>query len=278
MSKTTAISLDLIRTDGGTQMRAELSEDVYLDYRDKWLAGTEFDPVVVFHDGSDYWLADGFHRYHGARHANRSSIPCDVRQGTQRDAILFATGANAAHGLRRTNADKNLAVRVLLNDTEWVSWSDVKLSEQAAVSQEFVRQIRAQLTTVVGSPAEVSKDEPRIGKDGKKRKPPKAKKKKPPKEREPGDDKPERRHLPQNQPDPNETPFDQSLAGIDWVLGTAVPRVQEYALLAETSLGGGRGDFSADRMSKAMKQVHDAFTSIRGVLANAQQKHRRKSA
>jgi hypothetical protein len=34
-------------------------------------------------------------------------------------AVLYAADANAAHGLRRTNANKRHAVTVLLDDDEW---------------------------------------------------------------------------------------------------------------------------------------------------------------
>lgn len=206
MSKTAGISLDLIRTNGGTQMRAELDQSVYFDYRDKWLAGVEFEPVDVFHDGSTYWLADGFHRFYGAREAKRSSIPARVKQGTQRDAILFAAGANAAHGLRRTNADKRQAVTTLLNDDEWVKWSDNAVAEKCHVTQPFVREVRAQLITVISSPAAKTADDPKVGRDGKSRKPRRKPMAKAPKNdaahplpippREPGEDPVEPAHKP----------------------------------------------------------------------------------
>lgn len=188
--KTTPLSLDLIRTDGGTQMRAALSQETYLDYRDKWLSGVEFDPVDVFHDGSAYWLADGFHRFHGAREAKRSSLPCRIHQGTQRDAVLFAVGANSSHGLRRTNEDKRQAVVTLLNDKEWVKWADTVIAEKCHVSHELVRTARKQLAESASSPAAQTANEPRVGKDGKSRKPPR-KSPKPKQEREPGDDPPD---------------------------------------------------------------------------------------
>lgn len=161
------LCLELILTDKGTQMRAALNDSVVADYRDQWKAGTKFDPVDVFFDGKHYYLADGFHRYFGAKHAERTSIPCYVRQGTLRDAILFAVGANQQHGLRRTNEDKRSAVQRLLNDEEWVAWSDHKIAEHAGVSQQFVSATRKELTTVVNSPAAAQADKPRTGKDGK---------------------------------------------------------------------------------------------------------------
>lgn len=43
-------------------------------------------------------------------------IKADVREGTRRDGILHAVGANATHGNRRTNEDKRRAIVILLND------------------------------------------------------------------------------------------------------------------------------------------------------------------
>ena len=48
-------------------------------------AGVKFPPVTVFYDGSDYWLADGFHRRNAAFSAELAQMECDVRQGTRED-------------------------------------------------------------------------------------------------------------------------------------------------------------------------------------------------
>lgn len=70
------------------------------------------------------------------------------------------------------------------------------------------------------------------------------------------------------------TPFDEPLAAVDWVLKVAVPKVQEHAILAEKALGSGKAGFSADRVSKLVKPIHEAFEGIRGVIAHAQKKAR----
>jgi hypothetical protein len=154
-----------------------LTQEVYLDYRDKWLAGVEFDPVDVFHDGAAYWLADGFHRFYGAREAKRASLPCRIHQGTQRDAILFACGANAEHGLRRSNEDKRNAVLSLVNDAEWGQRSTAWIAEQCLVSRPFVESCRRKPETgcnvapCSAKPEENSDSKPktvkRVGRDGK---------------------------------------------------------------------------------------------------------------
>lgn len=142
------LAISLIRTDGGTQPRAELSSDTVVEYREAMRAGSTFPPVVVFYDGAYYWLADGFHRHAAWIGLGEKKIPVDIRQGTVRDAILFSVSANAGHGLRRTNADKRRAVARLLGDDEWVKWSDREIARRCAVSHPFVMQMRASLVTV----------------------------------------------------------------------------------------------------------------------------------
>lgn len=147
----TTLTTSVLRRDGGTQSRAALNEDTVDAYAEFLRDGGSFrDPVVVFFDGTDYWLADGFHRVAAAEQANVEELPADVRQGTRRDAVLFACGANAAHGLPRTNADKRRAVETLLRDPEWSQWSDREIARTAAVSAPLVGKVRGELATVNG--------------------------------------------------------------------------------------------------------------------------------
>jgi hypothetical protein len=147
---TASLQLARIRIDGGTQARATINQPAVDDYAAAIRNRVVFPPIVVFFDGTDYWLADGFHRYHAARAAGRRSFPVEVRQGTRREAVLHSVGSNDTHGLRRTNEDKRRAVTTLLSDAEWSRWSDRAIAKRCAVSHEFVRQIRA-LTVNVDS-------------------------------------------------------------------------------------------------------------------------------
>lgn len=136
-----------IKRDGGTQMRAGLDEPTVLEYADAMRTSAgwgAFPPLVVYYDGSNYWLADGFHRWRAAweAHGSEYDAPCEVRAGTQRDAMLHAASANADHGLRRTNADKRRAVLALLQDPEWAQWSDGEIARRCKVSQPFVSGLR----------------------------------------------------------------------------------------------------------------------------------------
>ena len=49
------LKLEQIRTDGGTQPRAELREEVIADYAERMESGVTFPPVIVFFDGTNYW-------------------------------------------------------------------------------------------------------------------------------------------------------------------------------------------------------------------------------
>lgn len=142
MTAAVKLHLDRIRVDGGTQSRAALNAEAVADYAQVLEA---LPPVVVFFDGTDYWLADGFHRVAAARQVGAKKLAADVRQGTQRDAKLHSAGANANNGVRRTNADKRRAVEALLRDEEWSRWSDREVAKRAAVSQPFVGAVRAEL-------------------------------------------------------------------------------------------------------------------------------------
>lgn len=138
----TNLALTSIRLDGGTQARVAVNNEAVTEYAEALRAGAELPRVVVFFDGADNWLGDGFHRTHAYRQAGRVEIPAEVRDGTRRDAVLFACGANAEHGLRRTNADKRKAVETLLADDEWKTWSDSAIARACGVSHPFVAAIR----------------------------------------------------------------------------------------------------------------------------------------
>ena len=112
MSKTQHIAIAEIVTEG-LQTRLRIDAETVHDYANaEEKRGAVLPPVVVYHDGEKFWLADGFHRLAAARQLGRKKVAADVREGGRVDALRHALGANSAHGLRRTNADKANAVRV----------------------------------------------------------------------------------------------------------------------------------------------------------------------
>jgi len=136
------IELAKIRIDGSTQPRVELNQDTVAEYAEAYRAGEKLPPVKLFFDGSDYWLADGFHRYFAAKTAGKKSIQEDITPGSKRDAVLFSLSANSKHGLKRSNADKRKAVKTLLDDAEWSKWSNEKIAATCAVSPHTVADIK----------------------------------------------------------------------------------------------------------------------------------------
>jgi ParB-like nuclease domain len=140
------LKLDLIRLHRDTQPRAKIAKALIYEYGEAMKGGAEFPPITVFHDGEHYWLADGFHRYVAAVELGLSAMAADVRQGSQRDAVLFSVGANAVHGLRRSNVDKVRAIKTLLDDPEWSGWSNREIARRCAVSEFMVRKLRSLLS------------------------------------------------------------------------------------------------------------------------------------
>lgn len=153
------LGLDKIRIDCGTQSRTKIDEQVVGQYCESIKNGATFPPVVVFSDGVDYYLADGFHRYFANKAAGSPGVECTVINGTLRDAILYSYGANGDHGLQRSNADKRNVVMKMLQDIEWSDWSDREISKHCHVSHVLVGNIRRELG--------ISKEETKFERDGK---------------------------------------------------------------------------------------------------------------
>jgi hypothetical protein len=140
--RTLLLPLAKLRLDGDTHGRARLSAEVIHDYAEELGRGVEFPPVVAFHDGEHYFLADGFLRWHAHQRAGRSHINVDVRPGGVRDARMYAASANAAHGVRRSYEDRRRAVLLVLEDEEGRRWSAAQIAKHCAVSEPFVQALK----------------------------------------------------------------------------------------------------------------------------------------
>ncbi len=136
-----------IASDRGALLRERLDMSVVNDYRALMDDGVQFPPIVVFDDGSFLWVADGFHRVRAAVEAGIQKIAADVRSGSRRDAMLFAAGANAVQGRRRTLNERRRAVEVLLAEADWAKRTDREVARRAGVSRALVRKCRASSKT-----------------------------------------------------------------------------------------------------------------------------------
>lgn len=130
------IKLDKIRIDGGTQSRVAIDQLAVEDYAEAMTNGAKLPPATVFFDGAEYWLADGFHRFHAHRKIGALNLDADLREGTQKDAMLFSYGANQNHGLRRSTADKQKTIRGMIAD--FGDWSDSKIGRHVGVDHKTV--------------------------------------------------------------------------------------------------------------------------------------------
>jgi hypothetical protein len=141
------VPLSSICVDAGSQARVKIHAPVVREYAEAMSRQREegqlrFPPVVLFSDTRTYWIGDGFHRVLAAQKAGLSEILAEVRNGTQRDALLHSLSANSSHGLPRSNADKRRAVSLLLADADWSQWSDVEIAGRCQVSDRFVGTMR----------------------------------------------------------------------------------------------------------------------------------------
>lgn len=139
------LKLAAVRIDGGTQARVALDQAVVIEYSENMKEGDKFPPMVVFHDGSHYWLADGFHRYFARKANGELEAEFDVKEGTQRDALLYSFGANGVRGLKLTAEDIRAIITRMLQDDEWKGWSDTQIAKHIGTSNMTVGRVRRAL-------------------------------------------------------------------------------------------------------------------------------------
>ena len=105
-------------------------------------AGAKFPPVIVFHDGTNYWLADGFHRLEAWKRNGVETVKAEVKEGSRIDALKFAFTANNGHGLRMSNEDKRQVVLIVYENRIALGLGEVPsgraVAEMCGVSNHFV--------------------------------------------------------------------------------------------------------------------------------------------
>lgn len=170
------LPLDQIQRHETTQPREHVSAQVIEEYSDEMAAradgvvinktGQAWPALVVYEDTSGegepvHWLADGYHRLAAAERAGLAQIQVELHEGTLKDAVLYSVGANQTHGLRRTSADKQRAVRRALA-VAGSEQSDNWIAERCGVSAPTVAKVRAALE----QEGKIEPSSRRIGRDG----------------------------------------------------------------------------------------------------------------
>ncbi len=150
----TTIKIADIIIDERFQARVALDTQTVEEYAEAIDGGANLPPIdCVSIDGKPY-VVDGFHRLAAHIRAGKAFIDADVMTGSESTAYSVASSANAEHGLRRTNADKERAVRMLLRSSPHTS--DRKAAKHCGVSHPFIASIRHKLSeeeaTAAGAP------------------------------------------------------------------------------------------------------------------------------
>ena len=77
--------------------------------------------------------------------AGRDKIRALVREGSERDAMIHAAGANTKHGLRRSREDTHRCIRLLLEDKQLAGLSDRTLAKLVDCDGKTVAVVREKL-------------------------------------------------------------------------------------------------------------------------------------
>lgn len=162
--KKITLELSKIRCDSGTQSRLGINDETVGEYSERMVAGDQFPAMDVFFDGTEYHLADGFHRYMAASRNRVGKFECVVHSGTATDALWFALGANKSNGMRMTSGDKRKAIELAL--AKFPDKTQEAIAAHVGCSQQYVAKVQSELTTSGKLKAPAT----RKGKDGKSRK------------------------------------------------------------------------------------------------------------
>ena len=139
------MKLSQIKINPDLQLRVNLNKDTIAEYSEALRNGAKFPPMVLFHDGKEYHLVDGNHRYFAYKDAGIEIVDAKVIEGTYRQALEYAFGVNNDHGLRLTAADKRKKILRAFDDIEWVDYSDRQIASMCKVSRDLVSRVRSEL-------------------------------------------------------------------------------------------------------------------------------------
>jgi len=159
MSKTTMVPLARLTRDLRLQPRAEINDAIVQEYGDDMRNGDVFPPIRVIGE----WLVDGWHRVAAAEQIGRTELAAVVTPGTFDEAEDFTFTVNRGHGLRRTHADIQAAIRRALLTNRWVKRADKWISRVVGCSQHTVTATRERLE----AGAQIAPLDRLLGEDGK---------------------------------------------------------------------------------------------------------------
>jgi hypothetical protein len=141
------LALYKIRIDGNTQARIKLNQDVVNEYAEHLKDGDKFPPMVVYHDGADYWLADGFHRYFAYKLNKETMVEVETIAGTVEDAQEYSFSANqgSKRGLSNSPEDNRSIIIRMIQGPRWSGWSADAIAKHVGVSISTVKRVKSSL-------------------------------------------------------------------------------------------------------------------------------------
>ena len=134
------VKIDAINIHAGTQARQGIVNETVDKYAECMIEGDTFPPVVLFHDGSGYYIGDGHHRVLASMRNDFIDIEAEVRAGTQQDALWYALGANRINGQGMSKGDIRHAVAVALKT--WPEKTQQAIADQVGCSIGTVNGIK----------------------------------------------------------------------------------------------------------------------------------------
>jgi len=144
----TTLPLDQLIADPAVHPRTRIRQGTIRQYAASYKNGDTLPPVDVFKspDGR-HFLADGFHRYYGARAAGHADIAVELFEGDVREATRYACGANARHAVPRTREDKWFEVAAFLCESELAGATDAEIAKTCRVSRQMIAKVRPHATS-----------------------------------------------------------------------------------------------------------------------------------
>lgn len=137
------LSIDAIVVDDAFQSRIATDPEHVLVFDEMIRNGMEIHPVVVFWTGERYILADGFHRYHA--HKKRlgvRSIRAEIKQGSERDAMIYSAGANRLSIKSPSHADRKKAAFMLFADPDWWAKTNAEIGAHVGTAKSNITTYR----------------------------------------------------------------------------------------------------------------------------------------
>jgi len=137
--------IEEIVRDDSLRPRLQRDPETVDSYAADMKAGADFPPITLVRasDGKHY-LAGGDHRIEAARKNKQTRIKAIIHEGTVDDACWMAAGSNKTHGLRRSNGDKQKAVRMAILAKPDAGTDEI--ARHVGVSKSWVEKTRREMT------------------------------------------------------------------------------------------------------------------------------------